>query len=70
MFLDRKEKMRLIENNEIFEDMFQCVCNSDIIKMVEYVIDSMDSFEDKEIGNQFLIDFYKWCGTINPEMEN
>ena len=41
-----------------------------IIKMVQYVIDSIDHFEEVEIRNQFIIDFYKWCGVNNPEMEN
>ena len=70
MFLDRKEKMRLLENKEIFDDMYKSVCKNDIAKMVQYVIKTVDQFEKEEIRNQFVVDFYKWCGTNNPEMEN
>ena len=41
-----------------------------VIKMVQYVIESTDHFEEQEIKNQFVIDFYKWCGIVNPELEN
>ena len=70
MFLDHNEKMRLLEKKEIFDAMYKSDCKSDIIKMVQYVIDSVDHFEEAEIRNQFIIDFYKWCGVNNPEMEN
>ena len=50
--------------------MYKSDCKSDIIKMVQYVIESTDHFEEKEIKNQFVIDFYKWCGIVNPELEN
>ena len=50
--------------------MYKSDCKSDIIKMVQYVIESTDHFEEQEIKNQFVIDFYKWCGIVNPELEN
>lgn len=70
MFLDQNEKKRLLETNEIFDAMYKYDCKSDIIKMVQYVIESTDHFEEQEIKNQFLIDFYKWCGIVSPELEN
>ena len=70
MFLDRKEKIRLLENKEIFDAMYKSDCKSDIIRMVEFIIQSIDHFEKQEIKNQFVIDFYKWCGIVNPELEN
>ena len=70
MFLDHNEKKRLLENKEIFDAMYKSDCKSDIIKMVQYVLESTDHFEEQEIKNQFVIDFYKWCGIVNPELEN
>lgn len=70
MFLDRKEKIRLLENKEIFDAMYKSDCKSDMIRMVEFIIQSIDHFEKQEIKNQFVIDFYKWCGIVNSELEN
>ena len=70
MFLDQNEKKRLLETKEIFDAMYKSDCKSDIIKMVQYVIERTDHFEEQEIKNQFLIDFYKWCGIVSPELEN
>ena len=70
MFLDKREKMRLAENKKMFDKIFKLSCNNDIVKMVEYVAETMNHFDDSKISNRFISDFYDWCGFQNPGMAN
>ena len=70
IYLDKNEKSRLMENRIMFDDIYKNQCNKNMDEMVEFVLNARDQFDIVEIHDQFIIDFFRWCGINNPDLVN
>ena len=58
------------EKVKMFDDIYKNQCNKNMNEMVEFVFNARDQFEIVEVHDQFVNDFFIWCGINNPEVVN